>query len=245
MEEGEGLVSRLGMASPKADGAANDYDFVDKPSQGEFYCPVTFELLLDPVQTSACCGNHLSRAVAEKLKTEKKPCPICNKSPLKTTDDLFFKRKVLHLKVFCRNKSTGCKWVGELGELDNHLKLGSAEGQCNFVKVSCPLKCGESVQRRSLKGHKSGECPNRPYTCCYCKLEITYGEMQRHFRVCTSCPVQCPNKCSVMAFERKNLEQHLEVECPMQESECKFSFAGCSAKLKRKAMQEHYEIKKR
>ena len=112
----------------------SEYEFVEKPSE-EYFCPVTFELLIDPVQTNFCCGNHLSRAVAEQLQAEGKPCPLCEKTPLKTTDDRFFKRKVRQLKVRCHNKSAGCGWVGELGELESHLNLGSLEVQCDFVEV--------------------------------------------------------------------------------------------------------------
>ena len=105
-----------------------EYDFVEEPSQ-KYFCPVTFEILKDPLQTNFCCGNHLSRAAAERLGREGKPCPICNATPLKTTEDLYFRREVLALKVNCRNKLPGCEWVGELGELDNHLKIGIIEGQ--------------------------------------------------------------------------------------------------------------------
>ena len=123
----------------------SEFDFIEKPSE-EYLCPVTFELLLDPVQTNFCCGNHLSRGVAEKLQAGGKPCPLCKETPLRTTDDRFFKRKVRQLKVRCSNKSAGCEWVGELGELDNHLKPGSVEGPCHFVDVECPLQCGRLVK---------------------------------------------------------------------------------------------------
>ena len=107
-----------------------------------YFCPVTFEFLKDPRQTNLCCGNHLSRATAERLEAEGKPCPICKKAPLETTEDLFFKRKVMELNVRCSNRAIGCKWVGELGNLNDHLKLGSVDGLCDFVAVDCPLKCG-------------------------------------------------------------------------------------------------------
>ena len=80
-----------------ASNASNtEYDFVEEPS-ADYFCPVTFELLKDPQQTNSCCGKHLSRAVAEKLQEEGKPCPLCHAAPLKTADDLFFKRKVMEL----------------------------------------------------------------------------------------------------------------------------------------------------
>ena len=64
----------------------SEYDFVEKPGK-EYFCPVTLELLKDPRQTNLCCGNHLSRAIAERLEAEGKPCPIYKKRPLKTTGE--------------------------------------------------------------------------------------------------------------------------------------------------------------
>ena len=81
----------------------------------------------------------------------------------KTADDLFIKRKVMELKVRCGNTSTGCNWVGELGDIDNHLKIGSVEGQCSFVDVECPLGCGKRTQRQHLSNHKINECTKRPF----------------------------------------------------------------------------------
>ena len=39
-----------------------DYPFVEQPSD-DFFCPVTFSLLLQPHLTS-CCGKHLSQEAA-------------------------------------------------------------------------------------------------------------------------------------------------------------------------------------
>ena len=221
-----------------------EYDFVEKPSQ-EYFCPVTFEILKDPRQTNSCCGNHLSRAVAERLEKKRKPCPICNKRPLKTTEDLFFKRKVLALKVSCRNKLPGCEWVGELGELDNHLKIGSIEGRCLFVSVECPLKCDKHIQRRNLEEHKSSECVKRPFTCEYCEYKATYELVtNEHWLQCKKYPEKCPNECSEDDIERQFLQRHLDEECPLQEIECKFSYAGCPVKMKRRKIQKHMDESK-
>ena len=139
-----------------------EYDFVETPSD-KYYCPVTFELLTDPRQTSECCGNRLSGAAAEQLEAEGKPCPLCKKAPLKTTMDLCFKREVMELKVYCSKKSADCEWKGELGELECHLKLKSVEGKCRFVDVQCPLECGKRIQRRHLQDHQSDKCEKRPF----------------------------------------------------------------------------------
>ena len=51
-----------------------DFDFVDRPPQ-DFFCPVSFELLLEP-QLTSCCGHHLSIEAATRLQREGKACPI-------------------------------------------------------------------------------------------------------------------------------------------------------------------------
>ena len=225
---------------------ANDeeYDFVKKPSE-KYYCPVTFELLTDPRQTSECCGNRLSRAAAEQLEAEGKPCPICKKAPLKTTKDLCFKREVMERKVYCSKKSAGCKWSGELGELERHLKLGSVEGQCRYVDVQCPLECGKNIQRRHLEDHKATKCHKRPFTCKHCNYEATYEKVvHEHLPKCQRYPEVCLNLCSKHVIERRFLQSHLDEKCRLQEIECEYSHAGCQAKMKRQEMKAHLEAKK-
>ena len=228
------------MASNKT----NDFDFVKKPSQ-DYFCPVTFELLTDPQQTNNCCGNHLSLEAADRLKQEGKPCPVCGHWPLQTTNDAFFRRQVMALKVRCSNKALGCEWVGGLGQLEEHMKVGSVEGKCGYVSVACPLECGEQVERRSLGVHKSDICVKRPFTCQYCSHKGTYEEVTRdHWPQCQKYPLKCPNKCCEEDIERRFLKCHLNEDCPLQEIECEFSYAGCGAKMQRRMMQEHMDKSK-
>ena len=221
-----------------------EYDFVEKPSE-EFFCPVTYEVLLDPVQTNICCGNHLSRAVAEQLQAEGKPCPLCKKTPLKTGEDLFFKRKVRQLKVRCHHMSAGCRWVGELDELESHLNLGSLEGQCDFVKVECPLKCGKILQRRNIEKHKSNHCAKQPFSCKHCDYKSTHEKVANdHWPKCQRFPNVCPNKCSTDTIERRFLQHHLQEQCLLQKIPCEFAFSGCQATVNRKSMQKHLDENK-
>ena len=217
-----------------------EYDFVQKHSE-DYFCPVTLEILKDPRQTNSCCGHHLSRGVAERLEKAGKPCPLCKKSPLKTAEDLFFKRKVLELEVRCSNKAQGCKWVGGLQKLDNHLMMGSVKGQCMFVCVECPLECNKHMQRFALEKHKSSECVKRPYSCKYCSHKDTYEIITKdHWPKCQKYPEKCPNRCSEVEIERRFLKSHLE-DCPLQEVECEFSYAGCTTKTERRKMKEHMD----
>ena len=98
-----------------------EFDFVEHPSE-DFFCPVTTELLLDPYLT-ACCGNHLSQRAVTRLKSEGKSCPICKEPDLATMLDKFHRRKVQAVQVRCPHTTpSGCEWVGEVGELSQHIQ---------------------------------------------------------------------------------------------------------------------------
>ena len=215
-------------------------DFVDTPSQ-DYYCPVSLKLLTDPVQTSFCCGHHLSRDAAERLEKKGNPCPMCNRGPLRTTDDPFFKRMVLGLKVRCSYRQKGCSWVGRLEDSEKHLNASSADGQCCFVLVQCPNDCGRRMQRRSLRIHKARYCTKRLITCYYCDITTLCDEVSKHEKECDKYPELCPNKCSDDRVERRSLKRHLEEDCPLEMVECEFSYAGCPVKVKRSEMQAHVD----
>ena len=106
-----------------------DYDFVEQPSE-DFFCPVTFELLLEPHQTT-CCGNHLSLSAVTRLQHDGKPCPICKEPKLAIMPDKFFGRKVSDMIVHCPNKASGCEWKGEVGGVKQH-------------EEACPNICGSA-----------------------------------------------------------------------------------------------------
>ena len=65
-----------------------------------------------------------------------------------------------------------------------------------------------------------------------------------HCPKCQRYPVICPNKCSEGTIERRFLQHHLKEDCPLQETECKFSYAGCTVKNKHSVMKKHMDSKK-
>ena len=102
-----------------------DYLFVKQPSK-DYFCPVTFGLLLQPHLTS-CCGNHISQEAASRIQREGGACPLCNTHPLSTVLNKHFQRQVKSVHVFCRHDDRGCGWQGELANFDSHVQ-------------SCPMK---------------------------------------------------------------------------------------------------------
>ena len=133
----------------------------------------------------------------------------------------------------------GCRWVGELGNRSVHLHEKS--GSCEFVDVDCSGGCGGRVQRRELPTHLAQSCPLRKYTCNHCVFEATFKVVsEQHWPVCENYPILCPNKCPVGEVKRCDLQHHLE-ECPLQEVECDFQYAGCTVKVQRKEMCKHMD----
>ena len=97
-----------------------DYLFVEEPSV-DFFCPVTYGLLLQPHLTS-CCGKLLSEEAATRIKKKgRRPCSLCKTSPWSIMLDKHFQRKVNSLSVFCCHEDRGCWWIGELAAFHNHV----------------------------------------------------------------------------------------------------------------------------
>ena len=213
-------------------------DFINTPPH-DFVCPVTLQVLRQPHQT-LCCGNHLSKQVAERLSRDRKPCPICKAPNLLTIRDKFHERKSLSLRVQCPHRERGCPWTGELGRIEWHLSTESVEGDCQYVEVTC--LCGAKVQRRALSEHKLKLCPKRLFRCEFCGYEGTYDEVTaKHLLVCEKYPLSCPNGCGEEGLERQGVSMHLKESCPLQVIQCEFSHAGCKTQVRRSDLSHHME----
>ena len=97
-----------------------DYPFIEQPSD-DFFCPVTYGLLLQPHLTS-CCGKHLSQEATTKIQREGGACPLCNAPQWSKMLSKHFQRQVNVLHVFCRHEDRGCGWHGELSALERHIQ---------------------------------------------------------------------------------------------------------------------------
>ena len=97
-----------------------DYSFIEQPSD-DFFCPVTFGLLLQPHLTS-CCGKHLSQEATTRIQIEGGDCPLCKTPRWSTVLNKHFQRQVNALHVFCRHEDRGCGWHGELSDLECHIQ---------------------------------------------------------------------------------------------------------------------------
>ena len=220
-----------------------DCEFVEKPpKQFQSKCPKCTLTLREPYQTT-CCGYGLCQICIEEIKLENKPCPSCKSEKFDGFEDKRLKRSLCEFRVHCSNKKRGCRWIGKLGELENHLNANPTQTRqlegCMIVQVNC-LYCTKPFQRSIINSHQSDQCPKRPYSCIHCKNFDSYYDdvATNHWPVCGFYPVRCPSKCGE-APERQNLEKHIANDCPLTIVHCKFKNVGCEVKLPREDMPTH------
>ena len=174
------------------------------------FCPVTFEVLRDPHQTT-CCGHHISATAGARLLQEGKPCPMCKEPNFTTQTDKYFKRVVNGLKLRCPHKGSGCEWIGDLGNLNQHTNLcpkrpwqcqycdftasydvGANEHlpQCPKFPEPCPNRCeAGTVERCDLEKHLATECPLQLVACEFshvgCTEKVPRKDLARHMEEST------------------------------------------------------------
>ena len=188
---------------------------------------------------TVCCGKHCCHTCISHLLRDSKPCPGCEAVPFSAILDKNYQRKILALRVHCTMKDRGCQWTGKLEQLDAHLDVET--GDCEYVDIECPEKCGQQIQKCQLDTHIANECPMRDFVCMYCGFKATYNIVSnKHWPECQNYPVPCPNRCDIGAVERNLLEDHLNM-CSLQVVECDFSYTGCNKKLQRQDMEKHVE----
>ena len=240
------LPQCLPRAVPRDRGGGYDCDFVEPPPEAiQAECPVCLQVLREPCLIS-CCGHKFCRECIERVKKDRKLCPLCSKQDFTFMRELGLERSLKELEVWCSYKHEGCEWRGKLGKLEEHLNQDpSPESQlngCECVVVECMYyKCGEWFQRRHIATHQNEQCKKRPYSCDYCRDYASTFEdvIGVHYPQCGKYPVTCPNDCGTHKMERQNVEGHLRDVCPLELVDCPFHYAGCETQLPRKDMPEH------
>lgn len=146
------------MVSPQSVGGY-DCEFVEPPpSAFQVECPVCLLKLRNPCQVS-CCGNNFCEPCIKRISSQK--CPTC-KTAFTTFLNKGLKRSLNQLQVHCTyHNDAGCKWKGELGQLEQHLNLNPNPEKrhvgCEFVKLECRHDCGEHPLRCLIRKHENVE----------------------------------------------------------------------------------------
>ena len=138
-------------------------------------------------------------------------------------------------QVKCRNYPSGCTWIGQLRDLEVHLKR-----ECPYVLTECSNRCAEVLQRKELSDHLENFCRLRKVQCEYCHIWGAYELIvDEHYDACPKVPVACPNACSEdLTMPREEVDVHIDI-CPCEKVQCQFKEIGCEVIVARKDMSTH------
>ena len=219
-----------------------DCDFVNAPAD-DLLCRICQYPARDPILT-VCCGHNFCttclQCYLQSRSINHGSCPYCREDKFQTMPDKRTERYVLNLKVFCSYKHLGCKWVGELRSLEDHVSENSSiHTGCPFTELQCSNGCGVVMQRRLVEGHLKSECELREVKCEYCNTTGSYQWINSsHHEECPKYPVECPNHCEVGHVRREEIRGHLE-ECPLAIVACPYATLGCESIIRMKEEMEH------
>ena len=150
------------------------------------------------------CGGISRKPRVNDGKTFCTPC-----SPVKhTIVDSRVDEIVLQLKSRCPLSTRGCDWLGQLGDIEQHIRV------CEKLRIDCEIGCGEVLERWETDEHLR-KYPLRRERCEICGEEVEASKANRHIALCPRNPdgeVLCPYKelgCDVLRIQRKNLDTHL------------------------------------
>ena len=220
-----------------------DSSFLEKPPEVvQSDCPVCLLVLREPYQAT-CCGYSFCRLCFERIKIKKISCPCCKAEQFDNYPNKGLQRSLYNFKVYCTNKSQGCQWTGELGQLHQHLNLNPTDENqlegCQYAQIQC-LFCSKLYERSNVKIHQNDQCPKRPFSCEFCKDFHSHHEnvTNNHWPVCTHYPVLCPNKCG-KSLKRHCIGSHVAGECPLTIVICDFKHVGCDVTLPHEDLPVH------
>ena len=220
-----------------------DCEFLSNPPLTlQHSCPLCKLVLREPHHTS-CCKATFCRVCIERVEANNNPCPSCKKRVFSKLPNIELERVLNSLHISCTHRSRGCKWAGQLGELEGHLNLNSDPARqpegCHFAFVSC-MYCFEPIQRFKVKVHQSEECEKRPARCEFCNYESSFADVTKTHN-CGKFPTLC-HQCKEV-FLREEYQNHIDNHCPMTPIDCEFKSVGCRIALPRKDMPTHLRDK--
>ena len=114
---------------------------------------------------------------------------------------------------------------------------------CPKEIIACKYKCGNKLLRESVESHES-ICIYRPYQCKYCKKElIHFKNLENHLD--KECPLYFL-KCKFCGEDvlKKNIENHLNFICKNTDKKCLFSIIGCTEKISPNGNEEYLDLYK-
>ena len=229
--------------------AQSNPEFVEPmPKEVQTECSICLSTLQEPYIVSCCGYRFCKKCINPTIPSlaSVSSCPLCKARSFQKMPDRQLERLLNQRKVYCTLKDEGCTWVGEMEKLQRHLKPSQmlflpskdAPTLCEYIPIRCNL-C--KVLYRKQDDHMS-VCQMRQVSCDFCEdYKGTFQNRSLHYNVCPMFPVLCPNACDLDTFKRKDLEDHLDKDCPLQDMKCEYQDAGCEVSMLRKDMPKHLE----
>ena len=112
-----------------------DCEFVERPpSAFQMECPICHLILRKPYQI-ACCGTNFCHTCIQLLQADNSLCPTCRNDNFGIFLNKSLDRSLKQLQVYCTYREDGCRWRGELGELDRHLYMECKEKTTKEIRT--------------------------------------------------------------------------------------------------------------
>ena len=74
-----------------------------------------------------------------------------------------------------------------------------------------------------------------------CHLSLIYKDLSQHYDMCLEFQLPCPNKCDVN-LKRKQLNTHIDTDCPNTVVDCPYRKFGCEREMKRCELEDHKKV---
>ena len=162
------------------------------PSEIPAECPICLDILCQPKVVS-CCGHSFCAVCIGRVASSHKPCPLCGRM-FTLSDNMWLERTLNGYKVHCPHQEKGCKWTGELAQLEHHLNQDPLPDKllegCQFQDIPCTLCQLYRSERQLMADHVSNDCPNRDIECEYssvgCDVKKPQHQLAVHMREAAS-----------------------------------------------------------
>ena len=173
--------------------------------------------------------SELRKHCMDECENREVNCQNCNvKMKFKRLEDHY--KNCIDFPLLCPNE---CMRTITRKEVELHVN-----DECPNTLLNCENECGLKLKRSEMQNHYKNECQNRKIHCIPCSVIILYKEIDTHNGTCPEFPLLCPNEC-LKDLIRKEIESHIENDCPNTMIECPYKKMGCEAVMKRCEKVEH------
>ena len=118
------------------------------PPPSSVLCAKCKQVLVNPYHLSCCKSFLCEDCLLSIQQSNDTKCPSCESNDYEYQSSNTMKEQVNILLLKCSNNAKGCKWQGQLGELDIHLFIS-----CPYAIISCERGCSDQFVRCESNNH--------------------------------------------------------------------------------------------